>query len=139
MYVSILAEPLPKLILSKTWLALRMIKRCCVRQWSEAIPWHLNDGVSLWTPRNIGAHDWSTLEAQFYVDSVSEIRWNLEAFERLVLPHDYKQIIWAFVESQLSHENRFDDVVQGKGMFQYPNVAVAVSSVENKARASLCS
>ncbi|KAF6220900.1 hypothetical protein HO133_002580 [Letharia lupina] len=53
-------------------------------------------------------------KTQFYVDSVREIRWNLEAFQRLVLPHDYKEIIWAFVESQLSHENSFDDVVEGK-------------------------
>ena len=56
------------------------------------------------------------LEALFYVDGVREIQWNVEAFPRLVLPHDYKEIIWAFVESQLNHEKNFDDVIQGKGM-----------------------
>ncbi|OMP85143.1 ATPase family AAA domain-containing protein 3B [Diplodia seriata] len=60
--------------------------------------------------------------AQFYVDDVRDIRWNEEAFRRLVLPLDYKKVIWAFVDSQLALAADvvddglpFDDVVEGKG------------------------
>lgn len=52
---------------------------------------------------------------QFYVDNVRDIEWNDEAFKKLVLPLDYKKVIWAFVDSQLSLSDQFDDVVQGKG------------------------
>ncbi|KAK0612719.1 Replication factor C large subunit [Lasiodiplodia hormozganensis] len=52
---------------------------------------------------------------QFYVDNVRDIEWNDEAFKKLVLPLDYKKVIWAFVDSQLALGDKFDDVVQGKG------------------------
>lgn len=50
-----------------------------------------------------------------YVDHVQDIEWNNNAFEQLVLPHDYKQIVWAFVEGQISNSDDFDDLVKGKG------------------------
>lgn len=50
-----------------------------------------------------------------YVDHVKDIVWNNDAFEQLVLPHEYKQIVWAFVDAQLSGSDNFDDVVRGKG------------------------
>ncbi|KAH6642222.1 P-loop containing nucleoside triphosphate hydrolase protein [Boeremia exigua] len=50
-----------------------------------------------------------------YVDKVAEISWNEEAFERLVLPHDNKRLIKAFVQTQLNSEDAFDDVMSGKG------------------------
>ena len=59
-----------------------------------------------------------TLQVYFYVDNIREIRWNVEAFQRLVLPHDYKEIVLAFVESHLSEKHDFDDVVQGKGAWK---------------------
>lgn len=37
-----------------------------------------------------------------YVDSVHEITWSENSFQELVLPHDYKQILLAFVHAQLS-------------------------------------
>lgn len=52
---------------------------------------------------------------QFYVDNVRDIEWSDEAFKKLVLPLDYKKVIWAFVDSQLALSDHFDDVVQGKG------------------------
>ena len=58
----------------------------------------------------------STLQVYFYIDSTREIRWNVEAFQRLVLLHNSKEIVWAFVESQLSQSHDFDGVVQGKGL-----------------------
>ena len=50
-----------------------------------------------------------------YVDNVFEISWNEEAFERLVLPHDYKRLIRGFVHVQLNSKDAFDDVMKGKG------------------------
>ncbi|KAI9665875.1 MAG: hypothetical protein M1821_003810 [Bathelium mastoideum] len=51
----------------------------------------------------------------FHVEQVADIEWDDEAFERLVLPHDHKELILAFAESQLSHKDGFDDIISGKG------------------------
>jgi SpoVK/Ycf46/Vps4 family AAA+-type ATPase len=51
----------------------------------------------------------------FFVDSVSEITWNSEAFSSLVLPEDQKELILAFAESQVKFKDTFDDVISGKG------------------------
>ncbi|KAN0108801.1 P-loop containing nucleoside triphosphate hydrolase protein [Hyaloscypha variabilis] len=53
--------------------------------------------------------------AVFDVDGVSGLRWNDEAFPSLVLPGDYKELIFAFVSSQFQHNESFDDVIAGKG------------------------
>ncbi|KAI0837773.1 P-loop containing nucleoside triphosphate hydrolase protein [Hypoxylon sp. FL0890] len=50
-----------------------------------------------------------------YIDHVKDIVWNNDAFQKLVLSHEYKKIIWAFVDAQLSGSDNFDDVVRGKG------------------------
>jgi len=50
----------------------------------------------------------------FYVEQVDEITWNNNAFEKLVLPEDQKELILAFSESQLEGTS-FDDVISGKG------------------------
>lgn len=52
---------------------------------------------------------------EFYVEQVDEIKWNKDAFERLVLPDDQKELIMAFSESQLDGGDTFDDVISGKG------------------------
>jgi hypothetical protein len=54
-----------------------------------------------------------------YVDNILDISWNEEAFERLVLPHDYKRLIQAFVHTQLSAVDNFDDIMSGKGKCQH--------------------
>ncbi|KAF4626492.1 hypothetical protein G7Y89_g11663 [Cudoniella acicularis] len=46
---------------------------------------------------------------------VSEIVWNDNAFSKLVLPDDTKDILMSFVESQVENKNAFDDVISGKG------------------------
>ncbi len=52
----------------------------------------------------------------FFVEQVAEIEWNTDAFDRLVLPQDQKELILAFSESQLGGAGAgFDDVVAGKG------------------------
>ncbi len=52
---------------------------------------------------------------EFDVDNVAPIRWSVNAFARLVLPHGYKDIIRAFVQEQLSRDDGFDDIISGKG------------------------
>lgn len=54
-----------------------------------------------------------------YVENVAEITWNEEAFERLVLPHDYKRLIRGFVHTQLNSVDGFDDVMSGKGQYRH--------------------
>ncbi|PSN71072.1 P-loop containing nucleoside triphosphate hydrolase protein [Corynespora cassiicola Philippines] len=46
---------------------------------------------------------------------VHEITFSTDAFPRLVLPHDYKELILAFATNQLSSNDTFDDVIKGKG------------------------
>lgn len=54
--------------------------------------------------------------ALFQVDKLTDIAWNDTAFGQLVLPHDYKSIIWAFVDAQMSQtDDDFDDIIEGKG------------------------
>jgi len=50
----------------------------------------------------------------FFVEQVAEIEWNTDAFDKLTLPADQKELILAFSESQLQGSS-FDDVVSGKG------------------------
>ncbi|KAM0271901.1 hypothetical protein ACHAQH_008925 [Verticillium albo-atrum] len=51
----------------------------------------------------------------FDVDRVTDIAWNTEPFESLVLPEGYKDLILSFVESQVKEGDTFDDVINGKG------------------------
>jgi hypothetical protein len=51
----------------------------------------------------------------FFVDLVTDIKWNTNAFDSLVLPEDQKELILAFSESQVANRQTFDDVIQGKG------------------------
>ncbi|KAF5717881.1 AAA family ATPase [Fusarium globosum] len=51
----------------------------------------------------------------FDIELVKDVVWSSTAFDRLVLPHDYKRIIQAFVGAQMSGLDNFDDVIQGKG------------------------
>ncbi|KAM0330855.1 hypothetical protein ACHAQA_003810 [Verticillium albo-atrum] len=50
----------------------------------------------------------------FFVSQVEEVVWNTDAFDKLVLDEDHKELILAFSESQLSGSS-FDDVISGKG------------------------
>lgn len=51
----------------------------------------------------------------FFVDFVKEIEWNHNAFDKLVLPDNTKDLLLSFVESQVENKDTFDDVIQGKG------------------------
>ncbi|KAH7272972.1 hypothetical protein MRS44_003472 [Fusarium solani] len=57
------------------------------------------------------AKDWGYLD----INLIQDIVWSNTAFDQLVLPHDYKRIIRAFVHAQISGLDNFDDVIKGKG------------------------
>ncbi|KAH7406384.1 P-loop containing nucleoside triphosphate hydrolase protein [Phaeosphaeria sp. MPI-PUGE-AT-0046c] len=51
----------------------------------------------------------------FFVNCVKDIEWQTDAFDRLVLPKNQKELILGFTESQRKYRNSFDDVIEGKG------------------------
>ncbi|KAF1954914.1 P-loop containing nucleoside triphosphate hydrolase protein [Byssothecium circinans] len=51
----------------------------------------------------------------FFVNSVKGIEWQKNAFDRLVLPKNQKELILGFTESQRKYRDTFDDVIEGKG------------------------
>ena len=52
---------------------------------------------------------------QLLVNDISPIDWNCDAFARLILPKQYKNILYSIVESKLGQSEGFDDIIQGKG------------------------
>jgi SpoVK/Ycf46/Vps4 family AAA+-type ATPase len=57
------------------------------------------------------AKDW----ALFSIDGIRDVVWNDDAFERLVLPSNSKELAWAFVENKALERDSFDDFVESKG------------------------
>jgi hypothetical protein len=55
--------------------------------------------------------------AEFEVDKISEIQWNKQAFDALVMPPPRKRLLEALVKQQQTHKKDadMDDVVKGKG------------------------
>ncbi|KAF1990226.1 P-loop containing nucleoside triphosphate hydrolase protein [Aulographum hederae CBS 113979] len=51
----------------------------------------------------------------FFVTAIRDIEYNSGAFDRLVLPHNTKELILAFTETQNKTKESFDDVIAGKG------------------------
>ncbi|KAF9690649.1 hypothetical protein EKO04_011319 [Ascochyta lentis] len=51
----------------------------------------------------------------FFVNCVGDIEWQKDAFDRLVLPKNQKELILGFTESQRKNRDTFDDVIEGKG------------------------
>lgn len=52
---------------------------------------------------------------EFFIDDVSEVKFNEQAFSSLVLPADQKELILAFAQSQVKYKDAFDDIISGKG------------------------
>lgn len=46
---------------------------------------------------------------------MTAIEWNEEAFDRLVLPGDYKELVRGSVEKYVHGHRTFDDITKGKG------------------------
>ncbi|TID21244.1 P-loop containing nucleoside triphosphate hydrolase protein [Venturia nashicola] len=51
----------------------------------------------------------------FNIEGVEDVEFNPTPFDSLVLPDGYKDLILAFVESQLKEGDSFEDVINGKG------------------------
>lgn len=51
----------------------------------------------------------------FSIDGIEDVEFNTNPFDSLVLPDGYKELILAFVESQLKDGDSFEDVINGKG------------------------
>jgi hypothetical protein len=51
----------------------------------------------------------------FFINCVKDIEWQVDAFDRLVLPKNQKELILGFTESQRKYRDSFDDVIEGKG------------------------
>ncbi|KAF3812163.1 hypothetical protein GCG54_00009848 [Colletotrichum gloeosporioides] len=71
--------------------------------------------LSLCVPRVLGFNLKEKTWENFEVDRIHDIEWNTKPFESLVLPDGYKELILAFVESQVKDNDNFDDVINGKG------------------------
>ncbi|KAJ8117800.1 hypothetical protein ONZ43_g4120 [Nemania bipapillata] len=52
---------------------------------------------------------------EFFVDCVSEVVFNVDAFDSLVLPAGHKSLILAIAQAQVNKKDMFDDVISGKG------------------------
>lgn len=54
---------------------------------------------------------------EFYIEKLSPVQWNEDAFDQLVLPAKQKNMVRALVQSHMKNtgENGFDDVIKGKG------------------------
>lgn len=50
------------------------------------------------------------------MDRVKDISWNDNAFNSLVLPLSYKDLILLFIKGHHSGKHVFDNVIEGKGM-----------------------
>jgi AAA+ superfamily predicted ATPase len=49
------------------------------------------------------------------VEYIQPVQWNVQAFDKLVLPPSQKQLIKALVESHQDSHSNFDDFIEGKG------------------------
>ncbi|UNI18572.1 hypothetical protein JDV02_004832 [Purpureocillium takamizusanense] len=52
---------------------------------------------------------------EFYIDQVSEVQFNEQAFSSLVMDEEKKELILAFAQSQVKYKDAFDDIISGKG------------------------
>lgn len=49
------------------------------------------------------------------IDGLSDVVWNYDAFDNIVVPDDKKQLAWDFVESKTTSNEAFDDFIPDKG------------------------
>ncbi|KAH7309048.1 P-loop containing nucleoside triphosphate hydrolase protein [Stachybotrys elegans] len=52
---------------------------------------------------------------EFFVDDISDVSFDGQAFSSLVLEEEKKRLILAFAQSQVKNKAGFDDVISGKG------------------------
>lgn len=81
------------------------------REKDELTPYQLLLATNMLRGYSLKDKAWIQLQLQF----IKEITWNDDAFTRLVLPDDTKDLVLAFARSQIKREQAFDDIIQGKG------------------------
>lgn len=52
---------------------------------------------------------------QMVVEAMEEIKWNHQAFQKLVIDEDRRQLIHALVKAHRNDATTFDDIIQNKG------------------------
>jgi hypothetical protein len=55
------------------------------------------------------------LSVRFYVDDISPVNWNDEAYGHLVYPQEQKDLVLTFVDNHQRLKTGVDDVIMGKG------------------------
>ena len=55
------------------------------------------------------------LWVHLYVDDISSLKWNDEAYDHLVYPEQQKDLVLSFVENHTKTRHNMDDVIMGKG------------------------
>jgi hypothetical protein len=63
----------------------------------------------------------------FDVECIDDVDWDIHAFDSLVLPEGYKDLILAFVDSQLKRGDSFDDVINGKGKPEFLETVACIT------------
>ncbi|KAM5362071.1 hypothetical protein ACJZ2D_012738 [Fusarium nematophilum] len=48
------------------------------------------------------------------LDGISDITWTVDAFDNLILPRQYKDVILSILESKITNTDTFDDFIEGK-------------------------
>ncbi|OJJ47067.1 hypothetical protein ASPZODRAFT_132000 [Penicilliopsis zonata CBS 506.65] len=83
---------------------------------STSVPEFSEEELLIASPVVLGFAFSEKLWLEFSVSGVSEIDWNEDAFDSLVLPDNQKSIVKALVESHtFNAAQNIDDVIQGKG------------------------
>ena len=56
--------------------------------------------------------------AEFQIDKLTDISWNDQAYSRLEMNEEFKEVISALVNSHANHgkASEFDDIIAGKGL-----------------------
>lgn len=52
---------------------------------------------------------------QMVVEAMEDIRWNRQAFQKLVIDEDRRRLIYALVKAHRNDEASFDDIIANKG------------------------
>ncbi len=80
--------------------------------------WETENGVcnSVFRGRKQSIYTHHAFTVVFNVDDVEDIQWNPEAFDRLDIPGNKKEIVQTLIESHTQKVAAFDDFVPGKGL-----------------------
>jgi hypothetical protein len=65
----------------------------------------------------VNGFDLTTKEWSFFqVDCITDVEFNVAAYDKLILPNGEKELAWSFVEAKGSARVAFDDFIPEKGM-----------------------